>query len=656
MSSILLIVESPTKAKTLSKYLGKEYKILSSFGHMFDLDTSKAMWGIDVKNNFETYYSLLQDKKNQMDNINKAAKEADLILLASDPDREGEAISWHLSEELKKFKKPIKRVLFKEYTKKAILESIKSSRELNEELYNAQQARRVIDRIVGFGVSGYLRKVEDSKTSLSAGRTQSVALKLIVERENEIEEFKPETYYTVTASGVKDKTEFEIKYSEKITNDKKAEKVLNSLKDGIKVSKLDKSQKTKNPFPPFDTASLMGTSSSMLGFGSAKTMQLAQSLYEKGVITYMRTDSFRVSNEVITQARDYLSAQHYALPTKPNLYGASAEAQDAHEAIRPTDVNNEPESAGLSQDEEKLYELIWKRFLSSQLKPAIYDATVVTFKSSDGTEFKSHGRILNFEGWLSLFKDTDDKSSDSILPQLEIGDVPKLKNEKFTEKQTKPPSRYSEKVLLEELKRRGIGRPSTYSAIVSKIQERNYVENKGKVLAATNLGREVFNRLNSKFSFMNYDYTATMEDSLDKIESGSLTYVDFLNNFYKDFSTELIKTEKEVNKESIGKCPKCNGENKEYVFGSTHYVYCKTFPKCGFKSSYSKQNGDIVASGDRFTAFQNCPKCSGYLRAYHHQESWALACTRKECDGKLSPTEKQINFYNSLLKFKKGQG
>lgn len=656
MSNVLLIVESPTKAKTLSKYLGKEYKILSSFGHMFDLDKSKAMWGIDVKNNFATYYSLLDDKKNQMELINKAAKDVDLILLASDPDREGEAIAWHLSEELKKFKKPIKRVLFKEYTKKAIQESIKSSRELDEDLYSAQQARRVIDRIVGFGVSGYLRKVEDSKTSLSAGRTQSVALKLIVEREKEIENFKPETYYTVTATGSKDKINFEIKYSDKISKKEIGEKVLSSLKKGLKVSNLDKSLKSKNPFPPFDTAGLMGSSSSMLGFGSAKTMQLAQSLYEKGMITYMRTDSFRVSDEAVTQARDYLSSNHYALPTKPNLYGASAEAQDAHEAIRPTDITNEPNSSGLSQDEDKLYELIWKRFLASQLKPATFDATTVTFSSDDGTEFKSHGRILTFEGWLALFKDTDDKSSDTVLPNLEINDIIKTSAEKLSEKQTKPPSRYSEKVLLEELKRRGIGRPSTYSAIVSKIQERNYVENKGKVLSPTSLGEEIFNRLNSKFSFMNYDYTATMEHSLDKIEAGKITYSEFLNSFYQDFSNELIKTEKEVDTKAIGKCPKCKSSNTEYSVGSTYYVYCNTFPKCSYKSSYSKQNNDIVASEDKFTAFQNCPKCSGYLRAYHMNNKWILSCTRKECDGKLSPTEKQANFYNNLLKFKKGSG
>jgi len=390
MSSILLIVESPTKAKTLSKYLGKEYKILSSFGHMFDLDTKQATWGIDVKNNFATYYTLLQDKKNQLENINKAAKDADLILLASDPDREGEAISWHLAEELKKYKKPIKRVLFKEYTKKAIQESIKSPRELNEQLYNAQQARRVIDRIVGFGVSGFLRKVEDSKTSLSAGRTQSVALKLIIEREKEIQGFKPETYYTVSAMGSKDKINFEIKYPEKLSKDDAAKKILESLKSGLVVSNVERSQKPKNPPPPFDTAALMGSSSSMLGFGSAKTMQLAQALYEKGMITYMRTDSFRVSGEAIDQARSYLKDNHYALPNKPNLYGANAEAQDAHEAIRPTDVNNAPESSGLSDDEEKLYDLIWKRFLSSQLKPAIYDASTVTFKSKDKTEFKSY--------------------------------------------------------------------------------------------------------------------------------------------------------------------------------------------------------------------------------------------------------------------------
>lgn len=653
-NNILLIVESPTKAKTLSKYLGKEYKILSSFGHMFDLDKTKATWGIDIKNNFNTYYSLLEDKKNQLDNINKAAKEVDLILLASDPDREGEAISWHLAEELKKFKKPIKRVLFKEYTKKAIYDSLKSPRELDEKLYAAQQARRVIDRIVGFGVSGYLRKNEDSKTSLSAGRTQSVALKLIVEREKEIQEFKPETYYSVTAVGLKDKISFEIKYPDKLSKNDKAEKVLKSLKSGVTVAHLDQTQKPKSPPPPFDTAALMGSSSSTLGFNSAKTMQIAQSLYEKGMITYMRTDSFRVSTEVISQARDYLSAQHYALPNKPNLYGANAEAQDAHEAIRPTDINNLPDSSGLSSDEEKLYDLIWRRFLSSQLKPAIYDATTVTFKSSDGTEFKSYGRILTFEGWLALSKDSEEKSGDAILPKFEIGDAPKLSQEKLVEKQTKPPSRYSEKVLLEELKKRGIGRPSTYSAIVSKIQERNYVENKGKILQPTSLGMEVYNHLNLKFSFMNYDYTATMEKSLDEIEAGKSTYVDFLNNFYKDFSNELNKVEKDINKDAIAKCPKCSSKNKEYSFGSTYYVYCSNFPQCAHKSTFSKKNSDIVASEDKFTAFQSCPKCHAYLRAYQSPNSWVLLCTRKECDGKLNPTEKQINFYNNLLKFKKG--
>lgn len=653
MPTTLLIVESPTKAKTLTKYLGKDYKILSSFGHMFDLDTSKATWGIDIKNNFNTYYSLLQDKKNQMDNINRAAKDSDLILLASDPDREGEAISWHLSEELKKFNKPIKRVLFKEYTKKAIHEALKSPRNLDDALYAAQQARRVIDRIVGFGVSGYLRKLED-KTSLSAGRTQSVALKLIVEREKEIQDFKPETYFTVTATGTKDSADFEIKYSNKILKQNEADKILKSLKDGIKVSNLDQSKKTKAPFPPFDTSGLMGASSSMLGFGSAKTMQIAQALYEKGLITYMRTDSFRVSAEAITQAREFLISQNYEIPAKPNSYGANAEAQDAHEAVRPTDVTNTPDSAGLSNDEEKLYDLIWRRFLASQMKSSIYDSTVVTFKSKDNIEFKSHGRILKFQGWLALFKDTDDKSEDSILPSLEVGDIPKLSNAKSSEKQTKPPSRYSERVLLDELKKKGIGRPSTYSAIVSKIQDRNYVENKGKTLQPTSLGFEIYKYLNDKFSFMSYDYTATMEKSLDKIEAGQLEYVDFLSGFYKDFSTELTKVEKEVNKDAISSCPKCQSKNKEYSFGSTYYVYCKNFPKCSYKSSYAKNKDDIVASEDKFTAFQVCPKCSAYLRAYHSNNTWILSCTRKECDGSTKPTDKQIYFYNNLMKFKKG--
>lgn len=649
----LLIVESPTKAKTLSKYLGKEYQILSSFGHMFDLDTSKALWGIDVKNNFQAYYKVMDDKVNQLDSIIAAAKSADLILLASDPDREGEAIAWHLKEELKKYKKPIKRVLFKEYTKKAIAEALKSPRDLDESLYNAQQARRIIDRIVGFGVSGYLRKVEDSKTSLSAGRTQSVALKLIIERENEISNFKPETYYSVTANGNKDKISFEIKYPERILDKDLASKIFDSLKSGVKVSHLDKSQKPKPPNPPFDTAALMGTSSSMLGFGSAKTMQLAQSLYEKGMITYMRTDSFRASDDAVAAAREYLKNAHYALPKKPILYGASNDAQDAHEAIRPTDVNLLPKEAGLSSEEESLYDLIWRRFLASQCLPAIYDATTVTFKSSDGTEFKSYGRILTSEGWLALFKDAEDKSTDSILPKLEIGDSPKLSQEKLQEKQTKPPSRYSEKALLDELKKRGIGRPSTYSAIVSKIQERTYVENKGKILHPTKLGFEVCNQINNKFSFMSYDYTAQMEKSLDLIETGKNEYSKFLSSFYTDFSVELKNVEKSVNKEAIEKCPKCDSSNIEIVLGSTHYVYCKKFPECKHKSSYTKKGNDIVASEDKFTAFQSCPKCGGYLRAYFDKK-WILMCLRKECRGTLQPTDKQSYFYDNLMKFKKG--
>lgn len=652
----LIIVESPAKSKTINKYLGSDYIVLPSFGHMFDLQSSKKYpWGVDVKDNFRAEYDVLPDKVNQLKTIRAAANKADLILIASDPDREGEAIAWHLAEALKDTGKPIKRVLFHEITKKSILESVKKPREIDKNLFHAQQARRIIDRIVGYSVSNFLKFTKLSEHTVSAGRVQSVALKLIGEREYEIQSFKPETYFTVSAILDKDGKLFEAKYSGKINDEDTANKILTSVKTGLTISDLEISKKTKNPPPPFDTASLAANSSAVLGFNSAKTMQIAQSLYEKGLITYMRTDSFRISDDAIIQARDLLKEFTYKIPGKPNVYGASAGAQDAHEAIRPTDCFQKPETLYASVDEKKLYELIWKRFLACQMTPAIYDATTISYKTKDNYEFKTHGRILNDPGWLNIMQDIEDKSKDIELPSMS-------KKEKFipieaatAKKQTKPPSRFTEKTLIEELKKRGIGRPSTYATILSKIQEREYVEKKKESFVPTEIGLKVLEELNPHFSFMNYDYTANMEVNLDHIGAGEISYVDMMADFYSDFDEELKTAKNSFRRKSDIVCANCGKETFKITKDQISYIYCIDFPDCKFKTTLlNKDNVIVQGELDPFTPNRDCNKCSAFMRAINSKFGWFISCTRfPDCDGKAYPTDKQRDFLNYQLSKRK---
>lgn len=612
----LLIVESPAKAKTINKYLGQDYLVLSSFGHMFDLGkTEKCPWGIDFQNEYEPIYSLMDDKKKQMAAILEAAGKAETIIIASDPDREGEAIAWHIAKALKKCKKPMKRAEFHEITKASITKALANTREIDEKRFHAQQARRVIDRIVGYSVSTYLNKQKISQTSVSAGRVQSVALKLIGDRENEIVEFKPDTYYTVTGLVEKDGIEFEIKNAAKIVDESIAKSLVNSLKNGVHISELDKTSKPKYAPPPFETSSLMGTAASELSFATTQTMQLAQSLYEKGLITYMRTDSLRSSPESIEQAREYLEKNQFKIPEKPNSFSAQGNAQDAHEAIRPTNCFTKPEEINATGQEQILYNLIWKRFLASQMPAAMFDNTSVTFLTQDKLAFKAYGRVLKSKGWLAIQPDFEDKSKDVNLPDL---DGSFLNKEKFApkkcksqEKQTKPPSRYSSKTLIDELKRKGIGRPSTYATIVSKIIDRKYVELKKEIFYPTDLGFKVLSKIDKNFTFMNYDYTANLESILDQIEVGKKEYSNTVHDVYSILQQEIYK----LNGKTDKTCPKCKATVKKIVNSKQEFFYCSTFPNCSFKETACEKT-------------QTCPNCTGYMILREGQYGAFWGCTR----------------------------
>jgi len=595
---ILLIVESPHKAKTISKYLGKEYIICASQGHIFDLATDGPHnYGIDVGNGFKPKYQIIPDKKDKVKAILKSAEQAKEILIASDPDREGEAIACHLAEILKKFGVPIKRVLFYELIKEEILRAVNSPRELDFNLYDAQQARRVLDRIVGFSVSPYL--INKFNQKLSAGRVQSVAVRLVVDREKEIKEFKPDEYWninvTLSKSDAKDK--FIAKYSNKVTDQKTAQKIKDDLlKDTFSVSDVKEVEKLKKPFPPLITYSLAAISSGSLHFPAAKTMQLAQKLYEAGLITYMRTDSVRTSNEAIEAARGWLADNNHDVPNKPNIYtNKDGAAQDAHEAIRPTDITKLPSEIYLPDDEKKVYKLIWERFIASQMNPAIYDTMDVTILSSSDHKLKAHGKSLKYKGWLEIVEDFDDNDSDVKLPRLEADDVVKMvpPNVKAEQKKTQPPPRYSEKTLIEELKKKGIGRPSTYVAIVSKITDRNYIERKANSFIPTDIGMKISDLLVNQFKFMDYTYTSEMEEKLDKIADGNLKYVDMLNEFYNPFRTEL-KEAALTDENDYGKCELCGTSLalKHGRFG--YFLSCCNYPDCKFTISCDVIDGKMV--------------------------------------------------------------
>ena len=585
MGKSLVIVESPAKAKTINKYLGSDYVVKSSVGHIRDLPKSgseekteraklistKGMsaeekakvkaekernalvkrMGIDPYHGWKANYQIMPDKLKVVSELKTLAKKADHIYLATDLDREGEAIAWHLREVIGGDESRFSRVVFNEITKNAIKKAFEKPEHLNIDRVNAQQTRRFLDRVVGFMVSPLLWK--KVARGLSAGRVQSVAVKLLVEREREIKAFQPEEFWEIVADTQANGKKLPLDLTNYLgkkwqaKNEKEAMQAVKNLQQSaFIVTDIEKKPTSSKASPPFITSTLQQTASTRLGFGVKKTMMLAQRLYEAGYITYMRTDSTNLSQDALKMARDYIDKQFGAdyLPTKPNFYSSRENAQEAHEAIRPSDVNvTMADLSGMEKDAERLYDLIWRRFLACQMLPAQYDSTSLTVTAGD-YELKAKGRVLRFDGWTKVLPVQGKTAEDQELPNVELNEKLALQAVNPSQHFTKPPARYSEAALVRELEKRGIGRPSTYASIISTIQERGYVHVENRRFYAEKMGEIVTDRLNESFGdLMNYDFTANMEETLDKIAEGRENWIDALNAFFKDFSEQLTQAE-----------------------------------------------------------------------------------------------------------------
>lgn len=632
----LLIVESPNKIKTIQKYLGPDYIIRASYGHLVDLGTGEDHnTGIAIAQGFLPKYQIIPEKKAKLDLLIKDAKNVELILLASDPDREGEAISWHLNEALSDLNIPIKRVTFRELTKKPILEAIENPRELDTDLFLAQQARRVLDRLVGFLVSGYLGN--HLRSSLSAGRVQSVAVRVVVDREREIEAFKPEEYFNLLATVKNTKGEFVARNADKLTTKVAAQELQEAVKNNpLIVASVEPKEKQIKAFPPFITSTLVGAASGVLKFPAAKTMQIAQKLYEAGLITYMRTDSPRAAPEAIAACRDYLSTYFpHALPDKPNQFKTKDTAQDAHEAIRPTNVKLTSDDCFLEQEAIDVYKLIWEQFVASQMTPAIFDTISATITAGNKI-LKATGKTLRQAGWQELVKDGQEDKLPK-LPELVIGEELKLIKTKIEKKATQPPPRYTEKSLIAELEKKEIGRPSTYATILTKITDKQYVGKKGENYIATVLGKKIIDELTQFFSFMNYKYTAEMEKQLDLVSEGKLEYQEMLTNFYKDFSEQLKNAHAFHEKDYGYTCNKCERYLQLRKSDKGYYLICFS---CRVRMQCDIVDQKIVIKQPDPHPGVNCPICNDGMTKIYGKYSAFYACVRYPlCDGRKQDWE-----------------
>ena len=606
MSDKLIIVESPAKANTIKRFLGGNTKVVASMGHIRDLPKSKM--GVDIEHDFEPEYINIRGKGDLIKALKKDAKEAKQIYLATDPDREGEAIAWHLAHILGIPEDSVCRVTFNEITKETVKESMKKPRKIDMNLTNAQQARRVLDRIVGYKISPLLWK--KVKPGLSAGRVQSVAVKLIVDRENEIRNFVPEEYWNIYATLLdeKSKKEFEAKFygkdGKKIDLHKKEEvdEILANIENGkYIVTNVKLGEKKRTPAPPFTTSTMQQEASRKLGFSLKKTMSVAQGLYEGvkipekgtvGLITYMRTDSTRISEEAREAAKEEITKTYGTAYYENRYYKKSSEAQDAHEAIRPTYINISPESirTSLTLDQYRLYKLIYNRFLASQMAPAVFDTINVDIDVNK-YNFKASGQNLKFKGFMVLYVEGNDSNENDdenvMLPMLEAGQ--EVKKKKLNPKQsfTEPPARYTEASLVKELEAKGIGRPSTYSPIITTIIERRYVEKDKKQLVPTELGEVVNKLLIENFSdVVNVEFTAKVENEFDDVASGKEEWKQVLRDFYPQFEQEVEKVDKELEHVKLEdevtdvKCEKC-GRNMVVKIGRYgKFLACPGYPEC----------------------------------------------------------------------------
>lgn len=616
MSDYLVIVESPAKAKTIERYLGKKYKVKASMGHVRDLP--KSQMGVDIEQNFEPKYITIRGKGPVLKELKTAAKKAKKVYLAADPDREGEAIAWHLAHSLDLDLNSDCRVVFNEITKDAIKESFKHPRMINMDLVDAQQARRILDRLVGYKISPILWK--KVKKGLSAGRVQSVALRLIIDREKEINDFKPEEYWTIDGTFLKGQETFEASFFGKngkklpLNSEADVKEILSQLKGNqYTVEKVTKKERKRNPALPFTTSTLQQEAARKLNFRAKKTMMIAQQLYEGidlgregtvGLITYMRTDSTRISNTAVDEAAAFID-QTYGkefLGGKRKPAKKNENAQDAHEAIRPTSVLRKPSElkAVLGRDQMRLYKLIWERFVASQMAPAVLDTMSVDL-TNNGLTFRANGSKVKFSGFMKVYvegKDDQMEEKDRMLPDLQEGDTVLSKDIEPEQHFTQPPPRYTEARLVKTLEERGIGRPSTYAPTLDTIQRRGYVALDNKRFVPTELGQIVLDLIMEFFpEIINVEFTAKMERDLDHVEEGNTEWVKIIDNFYTDFEKRVKKAESEMKEVEIE--PEYAGEDCElcsspmvYKMGRYgKFLACSNFPDCRNTKPIVKQIG-----------------------------------------------------------------
>ena len=628
MANKLVIVESPAKAKTIGKFLGRGYKVEASQGHVRDMPKSQI--GVDVEHGFEPKYITIRGRGEILNRIRKEARSASKIYLATDPDREGEAISWHLANVLGIAEDAPCRIEFHEVTSKAVKAAVKNPRTINMDLVNAQQARRVLDRLIGYKISPLLwRKV---KKGLIAGRVQSVATKMICDREEEIDIFVPEEYWTISAPFTIGKAKVSARFTgfggdkAELHNQQEAQVVVDACRDAtFRVSIIKKGERRKYPAAPFTTSNLQQEASRKLGFTTQKTMQIAQQLYEgveiagegsQGLVTYIRTDSTRIADEALEAVRAMIADNYSAeyLPEKPNIYKTRSSAQDAHEAIRPTDILRRPDAikASLSRDQFKLYKLIYERFVSSQMTPAVYDTLSVDIDASTGARFHFNAQKLRFAGFTAVYEESQDdaaeESSVNNLPELQEGMAAEAGEIQPEQHFTQPPPRYTEASLVRTLEEKGIGRPSTYAPTISTIISRGYVARENKRLIPTELGKIVNDMMCKNFpNIVDIAFTAGMEEELDEVEAGKAEWHGIIADFYGPFEKTLEEADKNIEKVAIEDqvsdvpCEKCGAMMVYKMSRYGKFLACPNFPECRFTMALPKNIG------------VPCPKCGAEL-------------------------------------------
>ncbi len=657
MGKSLVVVESPAKARTIANYLKGDWIIKASVGHVKDLPENKL--GVDIDNGFIPEYQIIKGKAKVLKEIKKAAEQTDAVYLATDPDREGEAIAWHIAEELKKPSQKIHRVLFNEITPRGVQEAMRHPERLNRDKYEAQQARRILDRLVGYMISPLLW--EKVRRGLSAGRVQSVAVRLICDREKEIKSFEPQEYWTIHAqlagSTPPPFTANLIRINSKkadIKNEQEAQSILQDLAGcTFSVIEVERKERRKNPPPPFITSQLQQEAWRQLRFPAKKTMSLAQRLYEGvdlgqegpvGLITYMRTDSVHIAPEALQEVRKFIRQKFGAefLPENPHIYKSRKTAQEAHEAIRPTSVSRDPESVKpfLEKDLFALYELIWKRFVACQMNPAIFDQTTVDIQAGKYL-FRATGSLLIFPGFMTLYIEAEDENNgqeeqlEEKLPPLAVGDVLQLMELKPEQHFTQPPPRYTEATLIKELEEKGIGRPSTYATILDNIQERKYVTKIKGRLHPTELGCLVSELLVENFpDILDVQFTAQMEEELDKVEEGQLSWVQALEDFYEPFQKNLENArEKMQDLKGQGvptdlKCEKCGASLVIRLGRHGQFLACANYPKCRNTKEFRRNEEGEIEIIENEALTEKCEKCGAEMVIKNGRYGKFLACSR----------------------------